>query len=322
MKKLKKLICSMLSALLIMNLSTTVLADGDSLSRIAEYTIQVNEDVDITGSLTTTFTNLDTFIDTVRENYPKIADYDIARFLMQYTQQDCEGLPEDVVLSILEYDNITVSTSYVRIDADGNSYALNDNCLPIDDYTSNDGYIKFTTTYSNTKTVGKQKYYNVFGSATWLKYPAMRLRDCFVVGTNGTFDDSVSEKGNVIQSFKCIRCGAITYKTRTVTKSKRVDNDLNLKYDSGVPELHFDALSTQKCSSCDGFTEDYSFTLFISYGVIASEAKNIQASYGHQTVGFKNDISVSISGDGTASLSASVGTLIETYTARPVTMKY
>ena len=145
----------MLSALLIMNLSTTVLADGDSLSRIAEYTIQVNEDVDITGSLTTTFTNLDTFIDTVRENYPKIADYDIARFLMQYTQQDCEGLPEDVVLSILEYDNITVSTSYVRIDADGNSYALNDNCLPIDDYTSNDGYIKFTTTYSNTKTVGK-----------------------------------------------------------------------------------------------------------------------------------------------------------------------
>lgn len=39
MKKLKKLICSMLSALLIMNLSTTVLADGDSLSRIAEYTI-------------------------------------------------------------------------------------------------------------------------------------------------------------------------------------------------------------------------------------------------------------------------------------------
>ena len=51
MKKLKKLICSMLSALLIMNLSTTVLADGDSLSRIAEYTIQVNEDVDITGSL-------------------------------------------------------------------------------------------------------------------------------------------------------------------------------------------------------------------------------------------------------------------------------
>lgn len=66
-------------------MSVTAFANGDTsydLASIAEDTIQVTQNVDDTGSVTTTFTNLGDFVNTVRATNDNISDYEIATFLV------------------------------------------------------------------------------------------------------------------------------------------------------------------------------------------------------------------------------------------------
>lgn len=60
--------------------------------------------------------------------------------------------------------------------------------MPLDIFTSTDGYMQLDTSYSLKKTVGSNKYFSVWTYATWIKWPAVALNDVLVLSTTGTFD--------------------------------------------------------------------------------------------------------------------------------------
>lgn len=224
------------------------------------------------------------------------------------------------MLVIVRDLNISTSSSYVRVDDEGNTIVSNFDAIPLADWTSNDGYMKITTNYSYIKTVGREKYYSVWARGTWQEYPAIALQDAFVLGTSGTFDDSYSEYGSVSQTFTCTSgCTQKTYKNRSVSSSNTIDEDLSFDYERFIPVMHFVPISP-RCDYCTGGARDYYFSAYIRYGMIADESVNIQAGYAHKTIGF-GDISVGIDVNGTPSFSASVATVVP-YVARAVTVTY
>lgn len=244
----------------------------------------------------------------------------LATYILDYTGQEYQDLPEEEILSFLTYDNISTSSSYVRVDDEGNTIVSNFDAIPLADWTSDDGYMKITTNYSYIKTVGREKYYSVWARGTWQEYPAIALQDAFVLGTSGTFDDSYSEYGSVSQTFTCTSgCTQKTYKNRSVSSSNTIDEDLSFDYERFIPVMHFVPISP-RCDYCTGGARDYYFSAYIRYGMIADESVNIQAGYAHKTIGF-GDISVGIDVNGTPSFSASVATVVP-YVARAVTVTY
>lgn len=323
-KNLKAILCLLLSVTLLIGLSFSSSANtnpSNNLQIVAENCINVTQTADNEGYITTTFTHLDDFISEVRKEYPTISDYDIATFIYEFTNQEYSDLPENEIILILDCDNITTSETFIRIDDEGNSHISGTDAVPLADWTSTDGYMKITTTYSHLKTVGNEKYYYVSARGTWQKYPAIALQDAFALGTSGTFDDSYSEYGSVSQTFKCKSgCGhTYTYRDRSVSSTSQTDGDLTLKYNNIVPTMHFVPISP-RCDYCGGNSTDHYFSVYLRYGMIADESVNIQAGYAHKTVGVGN-ISVGIDITGTPSFSCSLST-VEEYIARPVTVTY
>lgn len=319
---MKKLLSLVLTGAMIFSLTITVFADSSTvdLSSLAASNIQISTSTDENGTTKTTYSNLDGFIHEAHSMYPDLSDYEIATFLMDYTGKEYYDLPEEEILHFLTYDNITSTTTYIRVDNEGNAYLSDIDALPYADWSSTDGYMKITTDYSYIKSVGQENYFTVSARATWIKYPAIALEDAFVLGTSGTFDDSSSEYGSVSQTFQCVSgCSKFTTRNRSVYKGKTVEGDLSMEYENFVPALHFTPISP-RCDYCSGGSRDYYFSAYIRYGIIADESVNIQAGYAHKTLGV-NDISVGIDINGTPSFSASFST-VTSYIARPVTVSH
>ena len=89
--------------------------DNIDLQQIADKIITVSQTVQESGANVICFENLDVFAETVRDTYPEISDIELAKFVMEYMGQDCEDLTEKEILDILEYDNISTSSIYLRI---------------------------------------------------------------------------------------------------------------------------------------------------------------------------------------------------------------
>lgn len=123
--------------------ATAFAADSSTdLSAIADATIQVTQTTSESGAITNTFNNLDDFVNAVHTANPAISDYEIATYILDYTGQEYQDLPEEEILSFLTYDNISTSSSYVRVDDEGNTIVSNFDAIPLADWTSNDGYMK------------------------------------------------------------------------------------------------------------------------------------------------------------------------------------
>lgn len=320
---IKKMICYSLTLLLIWGLSVnTQAADNPTaiLSALAENIIQIAVAEDQDGFISTTYTDLDIFVNAVRENHSNISELNIAEFIMQYTQQEYEGLPDDQILSILEFDNITSTCSYVRIDNNGTSHVSPVDALPYASWTSNDGYMKITTNYSYDKSVGNNKYYVVWATANWIKMPAVRMEDSFTLGTSGTFDDSYSEFAYVTQNSHCANCPKDISNYREVSSTDLSDDDLELKYSSYTPYITFD-LSEPRCSSCVGPTGNTMILCYLKYRISCTGNVNVQATYAHKTFGI-GDITLSVSTSGIPDFSVPFGTTITEYTARAITVAY
>ena len=263
-----------------MDLATEVSAD---LSAIASSVIHVEKRTDDTGNTITTFSKLDDFADAVRLAKPEISDYDLAVYILQYTDQEITGLSEEEVLSFLAYDNITTSSCYVGIDGMGNTYVSHDAAMPAKDRSPSDSDIKISTSYSHLKTDRAEKYYSVWATASWLQYPAVCVQDVFTLGTTGVFDDSYHETGSVTQHFYCRSCRNTTVRKRSVSAAAPVDNDLTLGYARFVPVLYFEPIAP-RCDYCGGGgAKDAVLSTCIRYGIIADDNVNIRAGYAHKT---------------------------------------
>lgn len=321
---LSALITALMSLSLIICSSIPALADDSSVNLLilADQIIQTNTYEDENSNIMTDYTDIDLYIDQVHEQFPDISDYELAISIYEYTGQEYAGLPESIILDILDLNNISTTSTYITVDQNGTSQTYSSDAVPYAVWNSSDGYMKITTNYSLLSTSGSEKHYQVWAIANWIKYPAMALQDAFVLGTNGTFDDSYEEFASVNQTFKCtVGCQyPYTYLNRGVSPTSLTDGDLQLEYKNYVPVIHFIPYSP-KCSNCQGPASDEFFMAYIRYGVVTNKSVNIQAGYAHKTLGI-GDISVGIDATGLPSFSISPAGLISEYIARPVTIQY
>ena len=106
---MKKSLSIILSLAMVCTMSATAFAADSStdLSAIADATIQVTQTTSESGAITNTFNNLDDFVNAVHTANPAISDYEIATYILDYTGQEYQDLPEEEILSFLTYDNIS-----------------------------------------------------------------------------------------------------------------------------------------------------------------------------------------------------------------------
>lgn len=321
---MKKFFSFLLALTTCFSLCTPILAVNpdehltDALATVAGDTIQITTTVDEGESTLTTYSNIALFVETVHNTLPDVSNEDVAYFLASYTGQNTELIPLEDILDMLTYSSISTTASIVVVDDNGISTAYSGDAVPAVIWTSDDEYMQIDTCFGKRFTLDGESYYNVWATATWLDYPAICMQDAFVIGTSGTFDDSVTEKGWVHQTFKCRDCNRYTYWNRSVDKENTIDDDLSLEYDTFVPVLHFDPI-TARCEHCGDYNaDDILFSVYLKYGMIADESVNIQSGYAHKTLGIGN-ISVGIDISGTPSFSAGLST-VKKYIARPVTV--
>ena len=321
---MKRVLSLFLVIAIVTTMSVSVFAtDHDkSLSSIAESTIQITQTNQESGAVILTYCNLKDFVRNVHEELPDVVDYDIAKFILNYTGQCSDGMPESEVILMLDYDNISTSTQYIKVTEEGSAVEISPEeflIAPVDVWISNDGYMQLTTNVSHVSTSGSNKYFSVWTTAKWLKYPAIAIEDVLVLGTNGTFDSNCSEYGYVYQTFRCTSgCTDRTYRNRYVSKTNTVYEDLEMEYKGYTPYLRFVPIAP-RCDYCDGGSRDYSFTAFIRYGVITSSTCNVEAAYCHQTIGITG-VDVSIDSMGSPSFSFGLGCVGTDYIARAVTL--
>lgn len=119
----KKAVAVVLTAAMAMSVGMPAFAAEDEsiLDDLANNIVQIEVVSDDSGAIVTTYTGLDTFVEKIHNEYPEITDYDIAEFMNKYTNQYFEGMPEEELLRILNYDNISTSKQFVIINADGTS---------------------------------------------------------------------------------------------------------------------------------------------------------------------------------------------------------
>lgn len=326
---MKKILSFFLVISILFSLSSTSYASNSyaiELNEIANKTIYLTQEVQDSDARVTTYNNISSFFEMAHSLYPNLSDEQFASFVIEYIGQDSSALSEEDLHNVLQYESISTSSSFFKITQDGEFQELSEEemLMPLDIFTSTDGYMQLDTSYSLKKTVGSNKYFSVWTYATWIKWPAVALNDVLVLSTTGTFDSSVNEIAYVSQIFKCnglSNCPQNTTRYRNVSKNKPVMDDLTLKYSNFTPYISFTPISP-RCDYCTGGmgqAKDVYFKAYLSYGIITSNTCNIQAHYGHTTVGITN-IQVSIK-DGAVNITPGLAAIVQTYIARAVTVK-
>ncbi len=62
---------------------------------------------------------MDAFTQAARRQYPNLSDYEPAQFLMDYMGMDSEGIPEEEALKLLTYDNLSLTSTYLKVNDEG-----------------------------------------------------------------------------------------------------------------------------------------------------------------------------------------------------------
>lgn len=66
-----------------------------------------------------TYKNLDLLISKIHSQCSDIPDIEIAEFVLQYTNQQSETLPQDIMLRALESKEVVTQTDYIKVDSNG-----------------------------------------------------------------------------------------------------------------------------------------------------------------------------------------------------------
>lgn len=322
---MKRLLSFIFLLAMLFTMTTVAGATEESIYTLARRTITVKETIQDNGVVVSTYEHMDAFTQAAKRQYPNLSDYELSQFLMDYMGMDSEGIPEEEALKLLTYDNLSLTSTYLKVNDEGivemtaEEMERQIQIAPMASWTSEDGYMILDSGFTKLSTSGSTRRYSVWMRGVWKKYPATRLQDVIAIGTNASFDDSFAEKGYVHQTFKCGICGNETKRNRDVTESSPKDGDLKIEYKNLLPLLRFNPTIPQ-CDACEaGNVADSHFATYLCYGVVTSTDAVMQPSYAHKTLGASN-ISVSIDSKGGVSFSVGLGSKITTYLARPVTL--
>lgn len=304
----------------------------DYMRSLAEQTISiVTETID--NSTQITYKNIDTFIEKTHCLYPTISDLEIAKFVLQYTNQGTENLPDEIILRAIESKEVTTQEDYIAVDASGAQTLLSlqelqqaltkDICQetisPQDVWTSPDGYMKIETVCTFTKRQGEQRYYTISAKAEWLKMPVCLFEDVLAIAHTGRFNASVSEYGYKYQNNMC--CGNV-FKHNDCTDFPH--GNLSLDYPSVTgAAIRFKLHSLDTCSKqvIAHLRTVQSIYAYLTYGIVfdGTGTLNVQGAYCHKQLA-AGSIGASFSG-GSVSFSLSLVGTKKDYCARPMTIR-
>ena len=336
MKKQSKQMLSLIIAVLFLMLSLAFssfaeedVSVQDSMLRLAEQSIFVTSEM-VDNSYETTYKVIDCFIEQMRCAYPDVSDLELAVFILQFTHQSVENLPDKIILRALEAKEIVTQTEYIQVDSSGGQTILSlqelqcalteelysETITPQDTWTSSNGYMKIETVCTFTKKVGEKRYYTVSAKADWLKMPICFFEDVLAIAHTGKFNDEVKEFGYKYQNNIC--CG-------TVLKYNDSTNFPHGKLSLDYPSTTGTALrfKLQKPINCNRsvlahFKAAQSISAYLTYGIIVEQAGilNVRSAYCHKEVAV-GSIGVSCTSGG---ISFSLAGLKHDYNARIITV--
>lgn len=307
------------------------------LKNIAEATVKKYDN----GELKT-YKNIDEFIKKVYSTNNNVDKLELAKFIMDYTNQEYDSLPEEIILECLDFKEISYSEDYLKVNENNDIEYLSENemknQLAIEElkstnspkkatsssWTSSNGYMKITTSYSLRKTSGNRKYYTISSTAKWLKLPICYFQDVFTIGNSATFDSSYEEYGYLQENLECC---THTYTYKNSAKKNANGSNVKFDYSGGVNNaaIRF-KLQSALLYTCPELKNNHmhsinSITAYIRYGIIVNKgtSANIQGAYCHKQIS-ASSIGISASGDGSISFSLSVAGKKNDYKARPITI--
>lgn len=121
---MKKLLSAMLVIILIFAFPMHSFAEeAPTLESIANNIIEITAD-NSNENPTTTYNNIEEFVNEVRNQIPNINDLELANFIMDYAGQDDLEVADEEVLKYLDFKEIIVSEDYVKVDEMGNSESM------------------------------------------------------------------------------------------------------------------------------------------------------------------------------------------------------
>ena len=100
-------------------MTTVAGATEESIYTLARRTITVKETIQDNGVVVSTYEHMDAFTQAARRQYPNLSDYEPAQFLMDYMGMDSEGIPEEEALKLLTYDNLSLTSTYLKVNEEG-----------------------------------------------------------------------------------------------------------------------------------------------------------------------------------------------------------
>lgn len=318
-----------MTSLIFPSFAQTDISPQDSMHQLAEQTISVVHDA-VDDSAQTTYKNIDAFIDKVYYLHPDISDLEIAEFVMQYTGQSTENLPDEIVLRALESKEVTKRTDYIEVDSSGNQTLLSQRELqqklteemyqetvsPQDVWTSPNGYMQIETICTFTKRIGDNRHYTISAKADWLKMPVCFFEDVLAIAHTGKFDSAFQEFGYKYQTNVC--CDS-SYKHNLSTNFPTKDISFDYPSTTGTA-LRFQLKAPLNCnkSTIAHIKRAKSISAYLMYGIIVENpcVLNVKSAYCHKEVSL-GSISINCTSGG---ISFSLAGFKHDYNARIVTV--
>ncbi len=274
---------------------------------------------------TITYKNIEDFVTKTKELIPDTNDLELAKFILEYTNQDYSNLPDEIILETIGFNEISIVDQYIKVSEDGQTEYISKNeaesavavekirenmasITPLNEWTSPNGYMKIRTSYLLASESSNYKYYIISAEATWLKIPSCFFEDVLTIGHTGKYDNTYNNKyGYLSETINC--CGTKkTYKWETTNNNSGV----NFEYSATTfAAIRFKLINASASGHvCNRITNNHSKSVssissFIRYRVIFTKnsANNIQSAYCHKQIAL-GSISISAS-NGSVSFSLS-----------------
>ena len=292
----------------------------------------------------TTYANLQEFYLEAREVLPSVSDMDLAKSVLDFTNQPYDDLSEKSILETLDFLEITTTEQFFHVKEDSaEEVSLEDivqieseSVSPLATWTDDDGYIKIVTTASKVDSTTSDIPFILTARATWLKYPVFRFTDTFAITYGGTFDDSYVIESTFTEAGKCSECGEVFSWDETEQFGPEGLQTPHFIENSDLIELDFSQshaigakidIKTIYCAhESEGSTVNYAhttkLTTYLRFRVLASETTEAKAVYVHTKLSGKITVGASVVDNSvTPTLKGTLTIVYSDWYANPVTLR-
>ncbi len=341
MKKLWTVILSLTMIFTFFALPLAAKADSPDLTALANKYITVS-----TNDNGTVYSNIQDFYDAARKVFPSVQDIDLAKAVMDRTNQDYSNMTDDLILENLDFTEISSTEAVYHLLEDGAvetltpdeaALILQDPIAPMAEWVSEDGYIQLTT-YASAGTKGSDGTpYTLRCTATWLKFPTWRLTDTLAIVYGGAFDDTYTITSTFSETGKCDSCGSPFGWYGVESYGSDGKDPPHFIKTSDLIELDFAQsqaigakfdLKSVSCMHTDGTTyANYAKTTSIScsirFRVLCESTTEARAAYAHTKLTGSVTISGTVTSSGVSpSFSGSLGAIVAKYCSAPLTLRH